>query len=108
MTNVFKKNGARRTHDRLYLKEDRKNNPKESFKFIYRISNPFLRKIKKPLILDIGCATGDFLYFISKKHPRALLFGVDIIPELLKRARKEVLQAKFLRGDITTGKGLPK
>ena len=107
MDDVFGKKGVRRTYDRLYLKEDRKNKPKESFKFIYRVSHPFLRRMKQPLILDVGCATGDFLYFMSNKYPEALLRGVDIMPELLEVARREVSQAVFSEGDIVTGKGFP-
>lgn len=73
-----------------------------------RIAGPHLRKFARPEILDIGCATGDFLYYLHMLYPNASLTGCDILPELLKRAKREVPQAKYIRGDIYTGKGMPK
>ncbi|MBT5469731.1 MAG: class I SAM-dependent methyltransferase [Nitrospina sp.] len=91
---------AVRTHDKLYLKENRKLSPKESFKFIYSHSKKFIQGIENPRILDIGCATGDFLYYLSTKFPNAKLMGMDLMPDLIEVARKEVPKCEFILGNI--------
>ena len=97
-----------RNHDKkVYLSEQRKYKPKEYFKFTYSISDNFISKIKKPKILDIGCATGDFLYYLSTKYKNSCLTGMDVVPELLKVAKKEVTCANFIKGDIQNHKQLP-
>jgi SAM-dependent methyltransferase len=96
-----------RTHDNLYLHENRKFVPKEYFKFIAQESSQYLSKLERPAIIDIGCATGDFSWYLLQLYPGAQLTGADVMPALLERAQKEVPAAKFIRGDINTGEGLP-
>ena len=45
-------------------------------------------------VLDIGCATGDFLYYLSTCFPKADLFGADVDLELLERMKREVPSVK--------------
>lgn len=97
-----------REHDALYLRENRKKDPKETFKFAVKVVRPFLAKCKNLSILDVGCATGDFLYYLYTQFPHATLAGVDVMPALVARARKEIPGAQFFVGDLYTGKGLPK
>ncbi|QQG42899.1 MAG: class I SAM-dependent methyltransferase [Candidatus Giovannonibacteria bacterium] len=97
-----------REHDKLYLSENRKLKVKEKFKSIIRIADRHLRKLTRPEILDVGCATGDFLHYLRARYPNASLTGLDIMPALLKLAKREVPQASYVRGDIYTGRGLPK
>ena len=54
----------KRTHDKLYLKENRYDRPKEMFKFIFKKS--FIKKNANEVIGDFGCAAGEFLYFLNK------------------------------------------
>lgn len=89
-----------RTHDKLYLKENRKDNPKEYFKFIINNSKGYLDKLNKPDILDIGCATGDFLYYFDSLYPDANKFGMDVMDELLDKAKDEVEGVFFFKGNI--------
>ena len=96
-----------KTNDLIYLKENRKKNTKEYFKFINGKASVLIRSTKKPRILDVGCATGDFLYYLSQLYPEAELCGVDILPELIDRAKSEVPVAKFFPGDIFSGRNLP-
>lgn len=72
-----------RTHDKLYLKEDYKTNPKEYFKMVYKEMEKDWDVLKDKKILDIGCATGDFLHYLRVKMPGAPLYGMDIMEELL-------------------------
>ena len=55
----------KRIHDSLYLKENHYKNPKEYFKFALKLINE--NKNKKINLIDIGCAAGDFLFFIKEK-----------------------------------------
>ncbi|MDD4319299.1 MAG: class I SAM-dependent methyltransferase [Candidatus Peribacteraceae bacterium] len=97
---------GRRTHDRFYLHE-RRTKPKEYFLFVADKAGPFLRRLPAPAILDVGCAAGDFLSFLAGRFPSARLHGMDILPALIRRARKDVPAATFFVGDIDKGKHLP-
>lgn len=102
-----KKNFGIREFDKMYLKENRKYNPKEYFKFIVGYVSGYINTIKTPSILDIGCATGDFLYYVSTLYSEAELSGLDAMEELLEHAKKEVSGAKFYLGDIFNNLNLP-
>ena len=56
----------KRSHDDFYLNE--KFIIKEYYKFIIKRLNKNLNGKK---VLDIGCATGDFLKFINIKFPKS-------------------------------------
>ena len=80
-----------RDHDKFYLNEDRKLNTKEYFKFIVNHSSEFINYVPHNLsILDIGCATGDFVFYLSKTFPQAKLVGIDVMQDLLERAKNEI------------------
>lgn len=96
-----------RDHDKLYLNENRKANPKEYFKFIASIVKPHVNNNKAKKILDIGCATGDFVYYLKALFPEAKITGMDVVPELLARARRECPDVNFIEADVFNGKGLP-
>jgi trans-aconitate methyltransferase len=91
-----------RTHDKFYLNEDRKRTPKSYFKFVLNeIDSDFA---KNASIVDIGCATGDFIWFLQQNFPDAELVGVDVDEQLLQRARAEVPSAEFFRANIVEDK----
>jgi len=91
---------GRRTHDKFYLNEDRKLTPKENFKFIL---DKLPYSLNNKSVLDIGCATGDFLYYLSKSFPEASLFGLDIDRDLIDVAKKEVPSVqKYYELDISS------
>lgn len=94
-----KKNSIIRTHDRLYLKENRYDKPKEMFKFIEKIA--FKNNKNNELVCDIGCAAGEFLYFLKRKHPNSILTGADIRTDLLLKAKRKLPKIKFLKGSVT-------
>ena len=89
-----------RTHDALYLDENRYDEPKEMFKFI--AANAFDRNDKSSTlkVCDFGCAAGEFLYFLEKTIPNASLEGVDVMPSLLEKAAKFVPSAKLQEGSV--------
>lgn len=64
-------------------------------KLIQKYSNK-----KSKSILDIGCGTGLHDFYFSKKEYQ--ITGIDISPEMIKRAeKKNINNAKFLVGDAT-------
>ena len=90
---------SKRSHDKFYLKEKVRNKPKESFKFILKHIDGSLNEKK---ILDVGCANGDFLFFLKKKFPTCHLYGSDIDKELIFYAKKQVPSIKkIFKFDIT-------
>lgn len=90
------------THDKFLLRENRKLEPKEYFKFI--LNEIDADQAKGGCILDIGCATGDFLWFLGEHFPGAKLTGMDINDEFLQKAKVEVPHAKFINANIVTDK----
>jgi trans-aconitate methyltransferase len=93
-------------HNTFYLSEGRKDAPKEYFKFLADLVSNQL-SLPSVRVLDIGCATGDFLYYLHSLHPQASLTGTDISPEFLAVAKDVVPNATFRIADISTGKNLP-
>jgi SAM-dependent methyltransferase len=70
--------------DYIYTNEDYYKNPKETFVFLKNIiSNHF----NNPSILDIGCARGEFLYYLKKSLVSKDLSGVDYSSNLIEKAR---------------------
>ncbi|HNX82601.1 MAG TPA: class I SAM-dependent methyltransferase [Candidatus Omnitrophota bacterium] len=97
----------KRTHDEFYLQEDRRSTPKEYFKFISRYSFSFIESLENPSILDIGCATGDYLWYLSMIHKDARFYGMDVMHKLMVTAKSRLPQSVFFKGNIFTGQGLP-
>lgn len=90
---------TKRTHDQLYLNENRYNQPKEMFKFISK--HAFKKNDKKDEIAcDFGCAAGEYLFYLNKKFPLKKLIGVDVRSDLLQKAKKFLPQVKFLKGSV--------
>lgn len=96
-----------RNHDKMYLSENRKHQPKEYFKFISSKAKEHINKYKAPKLLDIGCATGDFLFYLNSQYPNATITGIDVMDELLDRAKKEVEDCTFINGNICKEETLP-
>ena len=98
--NAVKNEQVKRTHDEFYLQLNRKSTPKEYFKFVDRHVRQF-RSLDGLRVVDIGCATGDFLHFLAELYPQAKLYGYDVLDTLLSRARTEVTRATFSRVNIS-------
>lgn len=92
---------VRRTHDKaIYLEEDRYENPKEMFKVLASraIDSGALRKGAR--VSDIGCAAGEFLFYLHSRFPDAEYHGYDVVPELLTKAQQRVPGASFHMGSV--------
>ncbi len=74
--------------DYIYLEEDYIDKPKDSFFFLNKIIKKYKKK-KLNNLLDVGCAKGEFLFFLSKIYKKNIqLEGVDYSKKLLKEAKK--------------------
>lgn len=71
-----------------------KPNTKEYFKIIYKS----LKTKKKNSLLDIGCASGDFLKLFEKVNFD--LYGVDFSRKLIQLAKKKVCKGNFKIANI--------
>ncbi|MFI5151665.1 MAG: class I SAM-dependent methyltransferase [Bacteroidia bacterium] len=94
-------------YDKYYLREEKREEPKEIFKFILEKASVFLDSKSAPVIADIGCATGDFLYYIRSRYPQGIYSGLDYDHELIELAKKRMNFAKFNTIDIGDKDHLP-
>ena len=89
-----------RTHDQIYMHENRYKKTKEMFKFIERKAFNNKRILKKEVICDFGCAAGEFLYYLKKKHPNNFFVGTDIRNDLIHKGKKILPDIKFLKKSV--------
>lgn len=94
--------GKRLADDAIYLREDRKESPKEYFKLIAdRMEDR--RGTGKHSLLDVGCATGELVAYLQGRFPGFSCSGVDVSSLLIERARRHVAGADFQVGSILDG-----
>ena len=90
-----------RLHDKFYLKENRYKKPKESFVFLVKLLKQLKLNFNNKIeIGDFGCASGESSYYLIKQFPKANITGFDILPELIKKAKKEVKNVEFFTGSV--------
>jgi SAM-dependent methyltransferase len=92
-------------HNRFYLDEDRLVQPREFFKLLVRLAESQLST--GSTVLDVGCATGEFLYYLQSLYPTLSLAGIDVSAQFITKAMEAVPNARFSVGDIYTGDQLP-
>lgn len=101
----FSKNN-RLADEGIYLNEDRYAKPKEVFKesvkFIQNKDNRY------KTLIDIGCATGEFIYFLRNSIPNIKYSGSDISKKLIERAKENIKGCKFFVDDINKSIKEPK
>jgi SAM-dependent methyltransferase len=92
-----------RTHDKLYLKENRYEKTKEIFIFLNNVIKKYLQfKNSNTIITDYGCAAGELAFFLKKKYKKKYkIFGCDINKALLNKAKRKVKNVFFFKKDIT-------
>jgi len=96
-----------RKHDTLYLKENNYENIKQLHLNVIKLIKKNI-KLKKKLnydgvITDFGCANGELLYNIKKNFKKANLYGVDVLPELIKKSKtviEEDEKTKLIIGSV--------
>lgn len=90
--------GVRIADDPIYLNEDRYDKPKELFKFIAALLSD---RGARGALLDVGCATGELVYYLRKTLSGVEKFaGFDISPAMVAEAKHNVPGAEFAVADI--------
>ena len=51
-------------------------------------------------IWDLGCGTGEHAALLAKRHPRAVVHGLDASAEMLAAARQRPARVDWVQGDI--------
>tara|TARA_B100000315_G_C14541735_1_gene571255 strand:+ start:343 stop:1083 length:741 start_codon:yes stop_codon:yes gene_type:complete len=97
MGNAFDKEGIRHKRDEeVYLHEDRYDNPKEYFKLIAGSVSEYSENARsKVSLLDIGCATGEFIYYLQSVFPEFEFTGIDVSDKLLSKASIKMPNNRF-------------
>lgn len=92
--------GKRIADDPIYLSEDRYEKPKELFKFLASLIDDLAPRTGAAL-LDVGCATGELIYFLRHALPGFGRFaGVDVSPRLIAAAQKALPDVDFRVGSV--------
>ena len=93
-------------HNHFHLREDPRRQPKEFFKFLVALAQSQLST--GSTVLDVGCASGAFLYYLRSLYPNLSLAGIDVSQQLITKAMQTVPDARFSIGNIYTGYQLPR
>jgi len=91
---------VQRTHDKLYLTENRYEKPKEMFSVVANLAIASGALQERSSIVDAGCAAGEFLYYLVNTMPNAVYKGFDILPELIEKAKSKVTGVSFFTGSV--------
>lgn len=87
------------TPEPFYERYWKEKSSDELFDFSYKW--PAIQTIipnkKNTTLLDYGCGTGFLLKHIQEKSPKLTLIGADISSEGLKRAKKNIPEARFIQ-----------
>ena len=84
---------TKRTDDQQYLRLDfldqRFKKPLEIFKHVTSlIGSHFDNAQSDVCILDVGCGTGEFIYYLKNAHPTIKCEGLEYLPELCSMTNK--------------------
>ncbi len=86
----------RNADEEIYLKENRYDNPKEISKQLLKCVPSQILELENPRFCDVGCAAGEFLYFLKKENNgKGEYVGVDVVPSLLEKAAGMVEGGSF-------------
>lgn len=91
-----------RTHDALYLDEDRYECPTELTRWFVNIlrREAGLLGADSASMLDVGCATGEVTFQIKTALPTWDVVGADVVSALLERARSRVANCRFIESSV--------
>lgn len=99
----LKEKSSRDPHidEEIYLKESRHAQPKE----IFKATAGYLRSHLQPptknfCLLDVGCATGEFIHYLRHLYPQLHYTGIDVSAPLVAAARKLNPECHFFKQSI--------
>ncbi len=85
---------------RFYPSDYHEDRNTDSFQLRYKLQTEYLPKLDNEVILDIGCARGDFLNYLKKTYPNIKTVGVDFFSKkvdynFIQFYQKNLPDAKF-------------
>ncbi len=84
----------------IYLNEDRYQEPKEVFKLMADLIVKEVDNANGKLFLDVGCATGEFLWYLRSRFPLANFSGVEVSESMVNAARMQLPDCRLTVGSI--------
>lgn len=75
-----------RQREDTYLAEERYEKPKEVFKLARNLIAPLAGGNPAATLLDMGCATGEFIYYLRQEFPGFEFTGVDNSATFIEKA----------------------
>ncbi len=93
--------GERLHDDLVYLVENRADEPKEIFKVLRDIlaADPVSGEEQVDM-LDVGCATGEFIQYLRSQFPDWTYFGLDVSEKLIEESRRRLPKVNFTCGSL--------
>jgi trans-aconitate methyltransferase len=69
--------------------------PSQKSRYLYTLS--LLEKVDRSIerVLDIGCATGDVTYLLSRKYASESIIGIDFVENAVRRAQMKYPGIRF-------------
>ncbi|WP_367606905.1 trans-aconitate 2-methyltransferase [Legionella sp. W05-934-2] len=92
--------GERIADDGIYLSEDRRKNTKDIFIEAVKIINNRKTICLSDTILDIGCATGEFIHYFKSFCPNNSFIGLDVSASLINEAKRRDPDSAYITGNI--------
>jgi SAM-dependent methyltransferase len=80
----------------LYAKVEDLLGVKEAAPRLYAHYLLALRSLEFDSLLDVGCGSGDFLKAMRGAFPEAKFTGIDLSPEMVRRAREQGVEARCM------------
>lgn len=97
----FNSDGSLKSQDELYLNEDRFDDPKEVHKRMADMVGE-TPAVENGVFLDVGCATGEFLFYLTRRFPGIGKFaGTDISAAMTDKAREMMPAGDFFVSDLS-------
>lgn len=90
-----------RSHDSLYLDVASNSPPKDYFVQVANLIDEWLEPSSRAVsIIDIGCATGAFLNYLSNRFPDHSISGYEYLETLIKAGQKNYRGIQITQGSI--------
>lgn len=99
-----------RQRPETYLGESRYDRPKRVFALFGDLLESAQAMGPGRSFLDVGCATGELIYYLQARFPGTAFEGIDNQPDLLARARahERLGAATFVEADALAYRGEPR
>jgi ubiquinone/menaquinone biosynthesis C-methylase UbiE len=93
-------NEVRPADEAIYLRENRYQEPKEIFKEIVKGIRSRVGNAQGKTFLDVGCATGEFVWYLKSQFPGASFSGIDVSSSMVNAASNQLPDCRFNVGSV--------